>query len=361
MTEKKRVSVVVGTRPNLIKISPLVKTLAKDKDFEFQLIDTGQHYDYELDEIFIKELGIPQPIFLEVGSGSHTEQTGIALVKVGKELAKFKPDVVLVIGDTNSTLAGALAASKMGIPLGHVEAGLRSFDRKMPEEINRVAVDHIADMLFAPTETAVKNLKNEGIPADRIFFTYDISVDACLGNYEVAKKSKVLDKLGVSEGFVLVTLHRPANVDDKKTVSSILDSLLGVSRSKLVVFPIHPRTLKRLQEFGLYEKYSKHLKFVKPQGYFDFLKLLGSASCVVTDSGGVQKEAMILKTPCITVRDTTEWPETLESKANVLVTPNKIASEVKKRSSRGFMERVKNPFGDGKTSERIVKVLKGLK
>lgn len=359
-----KISIVVGTRPNLIKISPLAKKLARDGQIELQLIDTRQHYDYELDGVFIKELGIPKPIFLDAGSGSHGEQTGKALIKIEKELLKFWPDIVLVIGDTNSTLAGALAAVKSGIPLGHIEAGLRSFDRKMPEEINRVAVDHIADLLFAPTEIAVKNLKKEGIPKERIFFTYDISVDACLGNYEKAKKSQVLKEMGIKGGFVLVTLHRPANVDNRKILSAILDSLEKVSKSKQVIFPLHPRTKKRLEEFGLMKKFSKAIKFVKPQGYFEFLKLLSSASCVVTDSGGVQKEALILGTPCVTVRNTTEWPETLKLGANVLVGPEGIYDETIKRSSRefrNFMQGLKNPYGDGKAAERMVRILKKMK
>jgi len=361
MADKIRVSVVVGTRPNLIKISPLVKILAKDQGFKLQLIDTGQHYDYELDGVFVKQLRIPKPIFLDVGSGPSVEQIERARTRIERALAEFKPDIVLVIGDTNSTLAGALAAAKLGIPLGHIETGLRSFDWRMPEEINRIIVDHMSDLLFAPTKNAVKNLKNERIPKERVFFTYDISVDACLGNYQIAKKSKIAEGLGIGNDFVLVTLHRPSNVDDGEVLSSILNALVVVSKSREVVFPIHPRTLKRLKEFGMFKKYSKSIKFIKPLGYFDFLRLLGSAKCVVTDSGGIQKEALILKTPCITVRDTTEWPETLEGGGNTLVLPDRIPNEVSKRCSPGFhklMKGLKNPYGDGGTSKRILKILK---
>lgn len=356
----KKVSIVVGTRPNLVKLSPFANVLKKAGSVDFQIIDTGQHYDYEMDEQFVEELGIPKPIFLEIGSGLQGEQTGNALMKIEKELLKFKPGIVVVIGDTNSTLAGALAAAKLNIPVAHIEAGLRSFDRKMPEEINRVVVDHISEILFAPTENSVKNLKDEGISKERVVFTQDITVDACLGNYERAKKSPVLKELGITGEFVLVTLHRPSNVDDKKTVSAILGGLMKVARWKNVVFSIHPRTLKRLQEFEILEKYDKTIKFIKPQGYFDFLKLLGSAACVVTDSGGVQKEALILKTPCVTVRDTTEWPETLSLGGNVLVESVGIVNEVSKRSSaefRKFMQGLKNPYGDGKAAERMVSAL----
>jgi len=237
---------------------------------------------------------------------------------------------------------------------------LRSFDNTMPEELNRVEVDHMADMLFAPTETAVGNLKGERIPEERIFHTYDISVDACFGNYETARKSRVLEENRISGDYVLVTLHRVSNVDDEVNLAAIMSALGEIAKSKTVVFPIHPRTLKRLKEFGIYNRYAKGIKLIKPQGYFEFLKLLGSAACVVTDSGGVQKEAMILKTPCITVRDTTEWPETLETGANILVAPSGICDEVLKRSSKSFRTgmRIGNPFGDGKASDRIIGLVK---
>ncbi len=295
MSEKIKISVIVGTRPNLIKISPLARLIENNDDLDMQFIDTGQHYDYELDSIFIKELNLPRPIFLDIGSGTQAEQTGNAMIKIEKELSKFHPDICVTIGDTNSTLAGTLSATKLHIPVAHIEAGLRSFNRKMPEEINRIVVDHISEILFAPTENAVNNLKNEGIPEERIFFVYDMTVDVVLQNYEIAKNSKILENLNVSDKkYVLVTLHRVENVDKKENLSDILDALVEISKKFCVIFPIHPRTFKNLKSFDLFEGYAKHIKFIKPVSYTDFLKLLNEASCVVTDSGGIQKEALIL-------------------------------------------------------------------
>ncbi len=365
MKNKIKISIIIGTRPNLIKISPLVRRIKGDQSIEFQIINTGQHYDYELDEIFIKELNLPEPVFLNIGSGTQGEQTGNALIKIEKELIEFKPSISVVIGDTNSTLAGALASVKLHIPVAHIEAGLRSFDRKMPEEINRIIVDHISDVLFVPTENAIKNLKNEGIPDEKIFFVQDISVDACLQNYEIAKKSGILKKLDINNNFILVTLHRQENVDNKKNLCNILDALMEISKSKEVIFPIHPRTLKNLKSFNVFENYSKKIRFIKPIGYFDFLKLIGEASCVVTDSGGIQKEALILKTPCVTARTTTEWIETINLNANVIVGSDKerILEEVSKRSSKEFhkfMKKIENPYGDGKASKRIIEYIKNV-
>jgi len=363
MKDKIKISIIVGTRPNLIKISPLIGKIKNDEDFEMQFVDTGQHYDYELDEIFINELNLPKPIFLDVGSGTPGKQTGNAIIKIEDEIIKFQPHIAVVIGDTNSTLAGALTAAKLHIPVAHIEAGLRSFDRKMPEEINRIIVDHISDILFAPTENAVKNLKHEGICDEKIFFVEDITVDACLQNYEIAKNSDILKRLNVDRGFILVTLHRQENVDSRENLISILDALLEINKKYKIVFPIHPRTLKNLKSFGIFDIYSKNIDFINPVGYFDFLKLLTSASCVVTDSGGVQKEALIMKIPCVTTRKTTEWIETINLGANVLVGTDKqkIINEVFKRTSKEFHEfigKIKNPYGDGKTSERILKYIK---
>ncbi|ODS41285.1 MAG: UDP-N-acetylglucosamine 2-epimerase [Candidatus Altiarchaeales archaeon WOR_SM1_79] len=360
-----KLSIPIGTRPQLIKISPLVRRIEKEKDIELQFIDTGQHYDHELNKTFYDELNLPESKFLEIGSGAPGEQTGNALIAIEKELIKFGPDLVLVIGDTNSTLAGALAAVKQKIPLGHIEAGLRSFDRRMPEEINRIIVDHISDYLFTPTKNALKNLKKEGIPKDKIFFTYDITVDACLENYRIAKeKSKILEELDINpRDYVVVTAHRQENVDKKENLEKIVDSLLSLNKE--VIFPVHPRTLKNLEKFGLREKIASNCKLVKPAGYFDFLMLLANAACVVTDSGGVQKESLILKTPCITIRESTEWVETVKLDANILVGLNekKIAYEVEKRSEERFhrsIDRIKNPYGDGKTNRRILDFIKKI-
>jgi len=365
MKEKIKISIIIGTRPNLIKISPLVRIIKEDQSIEFQIINTGQHYDYELDEIFIKDLNLPKPVLLNIGSGTQGEQTGNALIKIEKELIKFKPSISVVIGDTNSTLAGALASVKLNIPVAHIEAGLRSFDKKMPEEINRIVVDHISDILFVPTENAMNNLLAEGIQKNKIVFVQDISVDACLQNHEIAENSEILKQLHIKDEFILATLHRPENVDNKENLCNILDALIEISKNTEVVFPVHPRTLKNLKSFGVFEEYSKKIKFIKPIGYFDFLKLIGSASCVVTDSGGIQKEALILKTPCVTTRTTTEWVETIKLDANVLVGSDKkrIIEEVSKRSSKDFhkfIKKIENPYGDGKASEKIIKYIKNV-
>lgn len=358
-----KLTISVGTRPQLIKISPLIRKIEKEKDIILQFIDTGQHYDHELNRTFYEELNLPQSTFLNIGSGTPGEQTGKAMIAIEKEVLRFKPDNLLVIGDTNSTLAGALAAKKLGIGLGHIESGLRSFDRKMPEEINRVLVDHISDLLFAPTENAIKNLRNEGVPEDKITFTHDITVDACRENYEIAKsRSDIMERYGLRQrGFILATSHRQENVDDKKNLKKLVDALTKLE--KPVVFPVHPRTLKNLKAYSLLEKLEKKCTLTKPLGYFDFLTLIGNTACVITDSGGVQKEALILKTPCITIRTTTEWPETIDLGANVLVglDEKKILAETEKRATAGFrkkMEKIKNPFGDGKTSERILETIK---
>ncbi len=357
------ISIVLGTRPEMIKLAPLMKRCEKE-NINYKIIHTGQHYSYELDKIFFDEIGLRKPDYnLSIGSGTHAEETGKALIGIEKILMNDNPEFVLVYGDTNSTLAGALAAVKLHIPVAHIESGLRSFDRRMPEEINRIVVDHISDILFAPTKNAIKNLKSEGISNEKIFFTYDMAVDACMMNYEIAKNSEILKQLDMVDEFVLVTLHRAENVDTRKNLCGILDALMEISKSRGVIFPVHPRTLKNLKSFNIFEKYSKNIKFIKPVGFFDFLKLLGSASCVVTDSGGIQKEALILKTPCVTTRTTTEWIETIDLNANVIVGSDKekIVEEVSKRSSkdfREFMKKIENPYGDGKTSERILKYLK---
>ncbi|MBN2014536.1 MAG: UDP-N-acetylglucosamine 2-epimerase (non-hydrolyzing) [Candidatus Altiarchaeota archaeon] len=360
-----KLSIVVGTRPQLIKISPLIRRIEKERDIRLQFIDTGQHYDYELNKTFYDELRLPASEFLDIGSGTPGEQTGNALIAVEREIIKFNPDLALVIGDTNSALAGALAAVKQKIPVGHIEAGLRSFDRRMPEEINRIIVDHVSDHLFAPTKNAVNNLMREGIPKDKIFFTHDITVDACLENYEIAKeKSKILEKLNINpRDYVLVTAHRQENVDDKRNLEKLVNALTKLE--KPTIFPVHPRTLKNMKAFSLLEKLGKNCTLTKPLGYFDFLMLLKNAACVVTDSGGVQKEALILKTPCVTIRTTTEWPETIKLNANVLVglDGKRIINEVNRRSNNEFhraMEDIKSPYGEGKTSESILDAILGL-
>lgn len=304
------ISIVLGTRPEIIKMSPVIRE-CEEKGLDYFILHTGQHYSYEMDRVFFDELELPQPKYnLDVGSGTHAEQTGRIMIGVEKVLMKERPDIVLVQGDTNTTLSGALAAAKLQIKVGHVEAGLRSFDRRMPEEINRVLTDHISDYLFAPTEKARQNLLREGLDGSRIYVTGNTIVDAVYQNLEIAKKKvNVLKDLGLkSEGYFLVTAHRQENVDVKERLKGILKGLELIHQefSMPVVFPIHPRTRRRIEEFGLS---LDGIEVINPLGFLEFLQLEANARLVLTDSGGVQEETCILKVPCVTLRDNTERPE----------------------------------------------------
>ncbi len=308
---------IVGARPQFIKCAPLSKELRKTN--EEKILNTGQHYDVEMSGIFFKELSIPHPDYnLGIGSGTHGEQTGKMLIEIEKILNHDKPDLVLVYGDTNSTLAGALAASKIGICVAHIESGLRSFDRSMPEEINRILTDHISNLLFCPTPQAVTNLKNEGIVSG-VYMVGDVMQDALLMYSEIAGKvSNILTKLDltVNEYFV-ITVHRPGNTDNKENLRRIIEALKRLERK--VIFPVHPRTEKYLKEYGFWEKMPSNVIMIKPLGYLDMLHLMNNAEKILTDSGGVQKEAYMLGKPCITLRENTEWVETVDAGWNVLV------------------------------------------
>lgn len=352
------ISIVLGTRPEIIKMSPVIRE-CEEKGLDYFILHTGQHYSYEMDRVFFDELELPQPKYnLDVGSGTHAEQTGRIMIGVEKVLMKERPDIVLVQGDTNTTLAGALAAAKLQIKVGHVEAGLRSFDRRMPEEINRVLTDHISDYLFAPTENAKQNLLREGLDGSRIYVTGNTIVDAVYQNLEIAKKKvSVLKDLGLKpEGYFLVTAHRQENVDVKERLKGILKGLELIRQefSMPVVFPMHPRTRRRIREFGLS---LDGIEVINPLGFLEFLQLEANARLVLTDSGGVQEETCILKVPCVTLRDNTERPETLEVGSNVLAgtNPESILESVRIMLNR---ERSwENPFGDGRAGERIVRII----
>lgn len=308
---------VVGARPQFIKCAPVSRELRKEHT-EI-LVHTGQHYDPEMSQVFFEELQIPQPDYnLGVGSGSHGKQTGEILTKAEEVLLVEKPDLVLVYGDTNSTLAGALAAAKLHIPVAHVEAGLRSFDRTMPEEINRTLTDHLSDLLFCPTKTAVNNLRNEGI-IKGVHLVGDVMSDALEFNRKIAEeRSLVLNRLGVSpKQYLVLTVHRPSNTDSRMHMENIIGALgdCGIP----VVFPVHPRTRKYLEEYGMWDRLPANFIVTEPLGYLDMIRSMGSAQKIVTDSGGIQKEAYMLGVPCVTLRENTEWEETLHDGWNILV------------------------------------------
>ncbi|MDK2870631.1 MAG: UDP-GlcNAc3NAcA epimerase [Pyrococcus sp.] len=355
-----KVVTVVGARPQFVKMAPVSRVLRGY--FDEIVIHTGQHYDYEMNRVFFEQLNIPEPdYYLGVGSGTHGYQTGEMLKRIEGVLVKEKPDLVLVYGDTNSTLAGALAAVKLHIKVAHVEAGLRSFDRRMPEEVNRVLTDHVSDYLFAPTETAVKNLHNEGIK-EGVYLTGDVMYDALLYNIEIARKnSKILKELGLRpKSYLLATVHRAENTDDKDRLESIVSAF--VESGEEIVFPVHPRTVKFLRVYGLYEGLERadNVILTKPVGYLDMLMLEKNAKKILTDSGGVQKEAYFLKVPCITLRERTEWVETVEDGWNVLVGADKekILRAVREFEPSG--ETYTYKFGDGRASEKIAEVIKNV-
>ncbi|MFW9882446.1 MAG: non-hydrolyzing UDP-N-acetylglucosamine 2-epimerase [Candidatus Thorarchaeota archaeon] len=346
---------IVGARPQFIKAAPVSKQIRK-KHQEI-LLHTGQHYDKELSKIFFDDLKIPKPDYnLGIGSDSHAKQIGKMLIEIEKVLLKEKPDFVLVYGDTNSTLAGAISAAKLQIHVAHVEAGLRSFDRRMPEELNRVMTDHISNILFCPTETAIKNLKKEGI-VKGVFNIGDVMVDVLLNNLRLAARSKILTKLGLKKDqYLVATIHRPSNTDNKDNLKNIVEAFIG--SEKKIIFPVHFRTQKYLRKFKLLIKLnrSKNVKAIDPIGYYDFLWLMNNSKKILTDSGGIQKEAYILAKPCITLRENTEWVETIEEGWNVLVYTNK------KKILKAILDfnPIKPPkklYGDGKASVEIVKIL----
>jgi len=350
-----KIAVILGTRPEIIKMAPVIKELGKN-NLDLFVLHTGQHYTYQMDAVFFEQLELHKPEYnLDIGSGSHAESTGRMLIGIEKILQNENPGIVLVEGDTNSILAGALAAAKLGIKVGHVEAGLRSYDRNMPEEINRILADHISDFLFAPTPQAKQILLGEGISEDNIFVTGNTVVDAVYENLELAgSKANILENLHLkSAGYFLVTLHRQENVDNRERFSSILGGLEKVSAEfgLPVYYPIHPRARKMMADFSLS---TDNIFFIDPVDYLDFLQLESNARLILTDSGGVQEESCVLRVPCVTLRDNTERPETIEVGANVIAgtLPDSIVRCVRDMLSKN--NDWQNPFGDGKSAQRIV-------
>ena len=352
-------AIILGTRPEIIKMSPIIREF-EQKGMDYFILHTGQHYSYGMDQVFFEQLGLPKAKYnLDVGSGNHGEQTGKILAGIERILMQEMPDAVLVQGDTNTVLAGALAASKLHIKVGHVEAGLRSYDRRMPEETNRVLTDHCSDYLFAPTEKARKILLGEGISADSIYFTGNTIVDAVRQNVELAaQRSSILDELGIEPGrYFLATAHRQENVDDPAKFAGILKGLESVAEEfeMPVIYPIHPRSQKRIKEFGI--STNDNIKLIDPVDFMSFLQLENNASLVLTDSGGVQEETCILGVPCVTLRDNTERPETVEVGANVLAgtEPEMIINCARIMIDGG--REWENPFGDGKAGEKIRRIM----
>lgn len=321
------------------------------------ILHTGQHYSYNMDAVFFEELGLPEARYnLEVGSGAHGEQTGKMLAGIEKILLKEKPEAVLVQGDTNTVLAGALAAVKLGIKVGHVEAGLRSYDRRMPEEINRVMADHCSDQLFVPTEKCKQTLLGEGIPENSIHVTGNTIVDAVYQNLKLAKEKNTLQELDIEpEGYFLVTAHRQENVDDPVRFKRLLKGVewIGKEFNIPVIYPIHPRSKKMVKEFGI--KTDGNIRFIDPVEFLDFLNLESGARLVLTDSGGVQEETCILGVPCVTLRDNTERPETIDVGSNML---SGVEPAMMIECAHRMLEKGKgwiNPFGDGRAAQRIIK------
>jgi len=346
---------IVGARPNFIKIAPLFEEFKKYKRIKPILVHTGQHYDFKMSRLFFQELKIPKSDYnLKVGSGSHAWQTAKIMERLEPVILKEKPDLVIVVGDVNSTLAGALVAAKLHIPIAHIEAGLRSFDISMPEEINRKVVDHLSQFLFCPTKKAVDNLKKEGIKKG-VYNVGDIMYDIFLKKIkEIKNNSEILEKNNLKlNKYYLLTLHRPQNVDNFKNLITIL-KVLKKSKEEFI-FPVHPRTKKQFKKIAKYK--FKNIKFIDPVGYFDMLVLEKSAKKIITDSGGIQKEAYWLKVPCITLRNITEWVETVKSGWNILVGNNekKIINAIKKFNP--CKRKHYNYFGNGNAAKKIVRDL----
>jgi UDP-N-acetylglucosamine 2-epimerase len=352
-----KIMTIIGARPQFIKAAPVSFAIRKAGLSEF-ILHTGQHYDKMMSDVFFTEMGIPKPdLNIDVGSGSHGYQTGQMLMSIEQTLIDISPDKVLVYGDTNSTLAGTLAARKLQIPLAHIEAGLRSFNRTMPEETNRVVADHCADILFCPTQTAVDNLKTEGI-TESVHLVGDTMVDALMQFIKIAeRKSSVLNELDlVADDYYLATVHRPYNTDDSGKLADIVAALSSLD--KRVIFPVHPRTKKKLADLSgkAPPEFSNNLKLIEPLGYLDMLHLEKNARMILTDSGGIQKEAYILSVPCITLRPETEWVETLSAGWNTLVGAdiNKIVSATQLSIPSESPDPV---FGKGNAAKNIVEII----
>jgi UDP-N-acetylglucosamine 2-epimerase (non-hydrolysing) len=363
MSNRLKIINIVGARPNLPKIAPLMREMQRHPEIEPILVHTGQHYDAALSDIFFRQMGIPAPhVNLEVGSGSHAAQTAEVLKRIEPVLIEHKPNLALVVGDVNSTIAVSLAAAKLGIPVAHVEAGLRSFDRSMPEEINRILTDALADYLFVTEEDAIQHLLKEGRPRETIYLVGNVMIDSLRHFLPIAERSPIGDDLGLKNGvgwqrFGVLTLHRPSNVDSTEKLAELLGAIDSIAAEVPVVFPVHPRTQQRLAQAGI--KTHPQLKLIPPVGYLDFLCLLSKATLVLTDSGGIQEETTALGVPCLTLRENTERPITISEGTNLLIgtdPPKILAAAQQVLRGKGKPGGIP-PFWDGHAAERIVDVL----
>ena len=360
----KKILIVAGARPNFMKISPLAREFRKHRDkFEILLVHTGQHYDYRMSEIFFKNLNIPKPdIFLNVGSASHALQTAKIMIEFEKVLLKEKPDLIIVVGDVNSTLACSLTAAKLGVKVAHVESGLRSFDRTMPEEINRLVTDSISDYLFVSEPSGLENLKDEGVASNKVFFVGNIMIDTLLANMRKIDNSNILNHLSLQKNsYGVVTLHRPSNVDCKKSLGEIVSIFKGITQNIKLIYPIHPRSKNSIKSKGLLKDFQKlkGLSMIEPLGYLDFIKLVKDSLFVLTDSGGIQEETTVLKVPCLTMRDNTERPVTISQGTNVLVgrDKRKILRCIQKILSNKIKKGSIPKYWDGRTASRVIKAV----
>lgn len=354
---------VAGARPNFIKIAPLMEAFNAKAGIDPFLVHTGQHYDEKMSDLFFRQLGIPEPdIDLGIGSASHAVQTAEIMKAFEPVVQMQKPDAVLVVGDVNSTIACGLVAAKLGVTLIHVEAGLRSFDRSMPEEINRILTDAISDYLFVTEISGVENLKNEGIHEEKIHLVGNVMIDTLLKHKARSDASRILKTLGVApQSYAVLTMHRPSNVDDREVLDGIFDALEIIQTDLPIVFPIHPRTRNNIEAFDFSERIAdmRNLKLTEPVGYLDFLKLMSDAKLVLTDSGGIQEETTILKVPCITMRENTERPVTVEVSANALVgTGRDDILSAYRRAVASDLSNIQTPdLWDGRAAQRIAQIL----
>ncbi|MFH0799364.1 MAG: UDP-N-acetylglucosamine 2-epimerase (non-hydrolyzing) [Pseudomonadota bacterium] len=360
MSRASRISHVIGARPNFMKAAPTYAALAR-LHLPQRLIHTGQHYDRSMSDVFFKELSIPVPdINLEVGSASHAAQTAQIMTRLEGEFVESRPDLVLVYGDVNSTLAAALVCAKLNIPFGHVEAGLRSFDRTMPEEVNRVVTDQLAELLFTPSQDGDDNLLREGVDAARIHRVGNVMIDTLVRHLPMAESGGYGSSQGLKKGgYVLVTMHRPSNVDDSAILRGLLDSLFAIARGCPVVFPVHPRTRARIEGLAIEQTDQTRIRFIEPVGYLDFLNLQLNAAAVITDSGGIQEETTYLGIPCMTVRENTERPTTVTVGTNMLVGADiaRLKDEVGRALRGGWKKGAIPPLWDGGAGERIAKIV----